>query len=39
MSYITDPKFLIGLAIGWFILPRVAKPIMDKVRGALPSGS
>lgn len=32
MNWITDTKFLVGLAVGYLVLPRVLKPVMDKLR-------
>lgn len=37
LGYLTDRRFLVGAAIGFFVVPYLtknAKPLLDKVKGA-----
>lgn len=37
LSYLTDRRFLVGAAVGFFIVPYLSKnvkPLIDKVKGA-----
>lgn len=36
MNWLTDKRFLVGAAVGWLVLPRVAKmvqPAIAKIKG------
>ena len=32
IKWVTDPKFLVGAAVGYFVLTRAAKPLVEKFR-------